>query len=235
MSAPLHERIRRDLERRILSGKLAPGARLPTEQDFMADYGCARMTVNKALSALVAAGLIVRRKRAGSFVARPETHSMLLDIPDLERDVRGRGESYEFRISKRAVRKARGASDRALAGEGRIIELAGVHIADGQAFAVEHRLINLSSAPGAETFDWEKQSPGAWLLDNVPWTEAESRVMAINADSETAQALDIPINEACMVIERRTWRGRERITTVRQVFAPGSIDLVARFGPRPTL
>jgi len=35
----------------------------------MAQYGCARATVNKAVSALAAAGLIERHRRAGSFVA----------------------------------------------------------------------------------------------------------------------------------------------------------------------
>jgi GntR family histidine utilization transcriptional repressor len=156
---------------------------------------------------------------------------MLLDIPDLERDVRSRNELYRFEISRRAVRKARSEVERALAGQGRVIEVVGVHFADDRPFAIEHRLINLASAQEAEGVDWTEQSPGAWLLDNVPWTEAESRVTAVKADDDTAHLLDIPPNEACIVIERRTWRGRERITNVRQVFAPGAIDLVARFGP----
>ena len=93
MKQPLHEKIRADFEARILAGTLAPGDRLPTEQELMQAHGCSRMTVNKALSALSSAGLVSRRKRAGSFVAQPRVHSMVLDIPDLEQEVVGRGQA----------------------------------------------------------------------------------------------------------------------------------------------
>ena len=48
----LDRRIRSDLEQRIRSGDWAPGQRIPTELDLMADYGCSRMTVSKAIAAL---------------------------------------------------------------------------------------------------------------------------------------------------------------------------------------
>jgi cytochrome c-type biogenesis protein CcmF len=57
----LHQRIRADIQERILSGAWPPGHRVPAEHELMAEYGCSRMTVNKALSALAAAGLIDRR------------------------------------------------------------------------------------------------------------------------------------------------------------------------------
>ncbi|WNO54209.1 UTRA domain-containing protein [Stakelama saccharophila] len=231
MTAPLHERIRRDVEARILSGALGPGDRLPTEQALMADYGCARMTVSKALGALAAAGLIERRKRAGSFVARPETHSMMLDIPDLEGEVRGRGEAYAFHVTHRTVRRPRTAAERALGGQGELLVVEGIHRADDRPFAVEYRSISLNAVPEARTRDWAAPSPGAWLLAHVPWTEAESRVTAISADAKLADKLDVEPRAACLALDRRTWRGADGITSVRQIFAPGAIDLVARFGP----
>ncbi|MFY8153816.1 MAG: GntR family transcriptional regulator, partial [Hyphomicrobiales bacterium] len=56
----LHQRIRGDIEGRIMSGDLKPGDRIPFEHELSAHYGCSRMTVNKVLSALVDAGLIER-------------------------------------------------------------------------------------------------------------------------------------------------------------------------------
>ncbi|MCF3948855.1 GntR family transcriptional regulator, partial [Acidiphilium iwatense] len=79
---PLHQRIIADLEAKILSGEWPPGYRIPFEHQLVAHYGCARMTVNKAISTLTAAGLIVRRRRAGSFVASPPVQSAVLQIPD---------------------------------------------------------------------------------------------------------------------------------------------------------
>lgn len=230
MTTVLHERIRRDFEQRILSGKLAPGSRLPTEQDLMDRYGCARMTVSKAMTALVAAGLVERRKRAGSFVARPKTHSMMMDIPDLEGDVRARGETYRFEVIEARVRSARNGAERDLAGAGKLAAIRGVHFAAARPFAIEHRMINLSAIPSAETVDWSVQSPGAWLLAHVPWTEAESRVNAISIVAEEARLLDLEAGEACLLLERRTWRRGETVTSVRQLFAPGAIEFVARFG-----
>ncbi|THC05283.1 GntR family transcriptional regulator, partial [Salmonella enterica] len=54
----LERRIRLDLEAKIRSGAWRPGDRVPTEAELMAVYGCARMTVSKALSALAEAGLV---------------------------------------------------------------------------------------------------------------------------------------------------------------------------------
>ena len=77
----LHARIRAEVEARILSGAWKPGTRIPTETVLMAHYGCARMTVNKAMASLAAEGLILRNRRAGTVVARPRIHSAILNIP----------------------------------------------------------------------------------------------------------------------------------------------------------
>mgnify|MGYP003695062823 FL=1 len=86
-SATLNQRIRSDLESRILSGEWAPGFRIPYEHELMEQYGCSRMTVNKVLTALAESGMIERRRRAGSFVARqpPHLEQVALEIPEIGR------------------------------------------------------------------------------------------------------------------------------------------------------
>lgn len=229
---PLHERIGKDIESLILSGELSPGDRIPFEHELMELYGCARMTVSKALSALNAAGLIDRRKRAGSFVSRPKMHAMILEIPDLEVEIEGRGEVYEYRQLTRTVRPAAEMNEEevGLAGGGMLLDISGLHIANGIAFALEDRLISLNAVPDAIQSDIAGMAPGAWLLRHVPWTEAENRIAAINADHRTAKLLQMAQRDACLVVERRTWRGDERITFVRQMFVAGTYDLTARFG-----
>jgi GntR family histidine utilization transcriptional repressor len=80
---------------------------VPSELELMAQFGCSRMTVNKAMSALAKEGLVVRRRRAGSFVARPRVHSTVLDIPDIQAQIGARGEAYRFDLLDRRTRKAR--------------------------------------------------------------------------------------------------------------------------------
>lgn len=230
MSAPLHQRIRAEIEAKILAGTLAPGDRLPTEHELMAAHGCARMTVNKALSALVAAGLVERRKRAGSFVARPRLHAMVLDVPDLRQEVERRGQAYAFALLDRRIERGRAKEpgERDL-GPGRILALAGLHFADGRELAVEQRRISLAAVPEAEAAAFEHEAPGAWLLRTVPWTEAETRIAAVAADLRSAARLHLAPGAPLLQIERRTWRGADRITWVRQCFRADAYDLFARF------
>ncbi len=232
----LHERIRGDLEREILSGERRPGDRIPVEHALMAQYGCSRMTVHKALAALATAGFIERRKRAGSFVARPRVHSMVLDIPDLAVEVAHRGQHYAFRLESHAIRPAQ--PDDLVAVEmargDDLLHVSGTHLADGVPLAIEDRLIALVAVPDARGVDFATVSPGAWLLDHVAWTEAESRIVAVAADAVSARRLGVPVGTACLAIERRTWRGGDPITFVRQSFVGASYDLSARFGPAAT-
>jgi GntR family histidine utilization transcriptional repressor len=233
VTGPLHQRIRSDIEARIRSGEWAPGHRAPTEAELMGQYGCSRMTVNKAMIALVEAGLIVRRKRAGSFVARPRVHAPVLNIPDIQSEIVARGEAYAFRLLARTVRAADRDSPEEveLAAGGKLLALEGVHDAGGRPFALERRLVSLKAAPDMEAADFTRVPPGAWLLEHVAWTEAESRISAVNADADDARLLALDEGAACLVVDRRTWREGQHVTRVRQVFLGEAYDLVARFGP----
>ena len=228
-TSSLHEKIRKTIEDKILTGAWAPGYRIPFERDLMSQYDCARMTVNRALASLVDAGLIVRRRRVGSFVAQPHIRSVVLDIPDIKADVVARGGSYGLRLLSRKVRKATRADEKALAGQGSVVVLRCLHLANGQPFALEDRIINLKAVPAAAAADFSVDPPGTWLLVHVPWTEAEHRITAINADAPTSEILEVPEGEACLMLERRTWRGKANVTAVRQVFVGATYDLIARF------
>ncbi len=227
---PLHERIRRMIEGRIMSGEWRPGHRIPYEHELMADFGCSRMTVNKALRALVQAGLVERRRRAGSFVAAPRFHRAALEIPDIRDEVASQGRHYRCELLARSTRQATGADSALLAdARGPLLAIECRHLADGRPYAIEHRLINLTAVPAAADADFAAEPPGSWLLAHVPWTEAEHRITAINADNATAAALAIEAGRACVSLERWTWRGDDRITYARQVYPGDSYGLVARF------
>lgn len=225
----LYQTIRKDIEGKILSGAWAPGHRIPFEKDLMTQYDCARMTVNKAIASLVDAGLIVRRRRVGSFVAQPHIQSVVLDIPDIKADIIARGRTYDLKLISQKIRKAETEDERTLAGNGKIIALRCLHYANGRPFALEDRIINLKAVPAAEAADFSIEPPGSWLLAHVPWTEAEHRITAINADARVARALDIKAQAACLALDRRTWRNKTNITLVRQIFPGNDYDLIARF------
>jgi len=229
----LHDRIRRDIEKRILAGEWRPGHRIPYEHELMADYGCARMTVNRAVSALVQAGLIERRKRAGSFVAAPRFDRAALAIPDIRSEVTARGQRYGLELLRSEVRAASGEEAVLLSGAtARVLALECRHMADGVPHALETRLINLAVVPEAAGADFAAHPPGSWLLEHVPWTEAEHRITAVSADAKAAAALGLAPGTACLALERRTWRGPAGVTWARQLFPGEAGGLVAHFKAR---
>ena len=229
----LYQRIRSDLEAKITSGDWPPGHRVPFEHELMETYSCSRMTVNKVISALAEAGLVVRRRRAGSFVSRPRVQSAILQIPDLKGEVEKRGEHYEYRLLdlRKRVASARDKIRLAVGAGAQVLAVRCLHEAEGQPFAIEDRLINLQAVPDALREDFSTTPPNTWLVGHVPWTEAEHRITACNADKDLAKDLKIDEGAACLVIERRTWRNGEPITAVR-ITHPGHLyDLIARFTP----
>ncbi|GGH08659.1 UTRA domain-containing protein [Silvibacterium dinghuense] len=230
--ASISETIRSELESRILSGALSPGARIPVERELMEEYGCSRMTVNKAISSLVAAGLIERRKKAGSFVSRPIMHPTMLAIPDVQTDAVAKGQYYSFRLLRREVRTARKRNgiEAALGQNGQLLALSGIHIVDHQPLVTEERIISLASVPEIEDVDFTKVSPGTWLLQHIPWTQSETRLSSTAASMTEAPLLDIPFGAACFVVERKTWRETLPITYVRQVYNGSAFSLTGHFG-----
>lgn len=63
-----HQHIRDTLERRIATGDFLPGDRLPTDAELVREFSASRPTVAKAVSELERAGLVRRRRGAGTFV-----------------------------------------------------------------------------------------------------------------------------------------------------------------------
>ena len=229
----LHRRIIADIEARILSGEWPPGRRIPFEHELTAQYGCARMTVSKALTQLAGAGLIERRRKAGTFVTQPHSQSAVLEIPDVKTEVAALGLPYRFAIVARSKRRATRA-DRArfaVAADTWILALTCRHDAAQRPFCLEDRLINLSAAPDAADESFAELSPGAWLVRRVPWTRAEHRISAAAARGKAAIALNVAEGTPCLVVERRTWSGEAPVTQVRVTYPGEAHELVARFTP----
>lgn len=65
----LTEEVVTRISREIRSGRLAPGARLPTEQELMSAMGVSRTVVREAVAALRSEGLVTTRQGSGAFVA----------------------------------------------------------------------------------------------------------------------------------------------------------------------
>jgi len=66
---PLYLQIKALLERSLDAGEWGPGAAIPSEGDLARRFGASQGTVRKAIGALAAENLVVRRQGKGTFVA----------------------------------------------------------------------------------------------------------------------------------------------------------------------
>ncbi|GGE04175.1 histidine utilization repressor [Aureimonas endophytica] len=229
----LHQRILGDIESRIVSGAWPPGHRLPFEVDLATQYGCSRMTVNKVMTQLAKSGLIERRRKSGSFVTQPQAQSAVLEINDIEAEVRSLNLAYGFRLTERVLRKA-GEEDLRLIDVppgAPLLVLSCVHMGGPRPFCREERLISLATVPEADRADFSATPPGQWLIGQVPWSAAEHRIRAVNASADMAATLAIAKGTACLVVERRTWSGQGAVTHVCLTYPGDSHTLMARFTP----
>lgn len=224
------ERIGGEIEARIASGEWQPGHRIPFEHELVTHYGCARATVGKALTALVRAGLLERRRKAGTFVAYPHVHSAVLDIPDIGKAIAERTGSYRFELLTSNIRLDDRTSDHFATGTS-LRHITGIHHGRDGPFAFENRLISLASVPEAADADFTTIAPSTWLIQSVPWTQARHRISAVGSSGEVSTHLSIPRHTPCLLVERWTWRTREPVTYVCQTFRGDRFDLVATFTP----
>ncbi|MFI7498539.1 GntR family transcriptional regulator [Streptomyces sp. NPDC049687] len=105
MTVPLYVQIRRELEAKIRAGGLPPGARLPTEKDLSTQYGVSRATAQRVLNDLAEAGLAIRRRRHGTFVADVTRQINLLNFVTPAAAAKGVPGRHEV-VSARIVRAA---------------------------------------------------------------------------------------------------------------------------------
>lgn len=87
------------LAEEIVSGKLAPSSRLPTEQEMIATFGVSRTVVREAIAALRAEGLVVSRQGAGIFVTADMTRRPFRLDPDSLKTLQGVIDLMELRMS----------------------------------------------------------------------------------------------------------------------------------------
>ncbi|MAY87689.1 MAG: GntR family transcriptional regulator [Pseudooceanicola sp.] len=215
--------IKSDLLERIAAGEWAADGIVPGEVELAAEYGCARATVNRALRDLAEDGVVERKRRAGTRILAQPVRKARFDIPISRTEIEATGARYRYALVDRAIveapdwLRARLALDRGA----HVLHLTCMHYGDGAPFQFEDRWINLSALPKAESQNFEAQGPNEWLVETVPYSDAEIAFSAIGASPDVAEHLSCDPNTPLFRIERTTWWQDVAITHVALMFRPG--------------
>lgn len=132
---PLHATLRVHLESEIARGRLAPGARLPSESELVRAHGVSRITVRRALADLARAGLVTSSQGKGSFVALAPVALDLSGLKGLGESLSGAGRTVTTRVLslKRVPAIQAVAADLQLARRAAVVELRTLRFLDDEA------------------------------------------------------------------------------------------------------
>lgn len=212
-----------ELLRRINDKEWRPGSMLPNETDLAEEFGCARTTVNRAMRELADAGILDRKRKAGTRVALHPTSRVVLDIPIIRLEVEQRGSEWRYGLIESNVCQAPLAvtSRLGLTHGTEMLHVTSLHFADNHPFLHEDRWINLEVLPQMRDVDLSSMSANEWLIQNAPYTAGDISFSAQNVSPELAGLLEASDGAAIFVVDRITWNKGDPITSVRLSYAPG--------------
>lgn len=233
---PRYQQLKDLIITRISSGELGPNDRVPSENELVESMSVSRMTANRALRELTDEGYVERIAGRGTFVSDFRSRSHVLEVHNIADEIQRRGRRHSCDVIRISRQHARGEVARALhVDQGvDVFHLLLVHHEDGTPIQVEDRHILAEFAPGCAEQDFHIVTPSAYLTAISPLQEAEQIVRAQMPDAAMRTRLQIPDNEPCLVVVRRTWSHGRPVTFAR-LHHPGSCyELAGHYVPPGT-
>ncbi|MDF3836773.1 histidine utilization repressor [Cupriavidus basilensis] len=232
--AALYQQVKEYIARHIQSRAWQPGDRVPSEQELVTRFGVSRMTVNRALRELAEQGRVVRVAGVGTFVAEHKPQSTLLNVVNLQDEIRMRGHDYacDVIVVERVAASIEVAAALDLHTGESVFHSVCVHREDGVPVQLEDRYVNPRAAPDFINQDFaaaDGMKPGEYLLRHVPYDQIEHVVDAISATPEQATRLEMPAGQPCLLLTRRTWTSGTPVTFVRCLHPGNRYRLGSRF------
>lgn len=232
-SEPLYRKIKNHILGRIDSGEWMASMRVPSENELVREFSVSRMTTNRALRELTDEGYLIRIAGVGTFVAELKAKSNPLEIHNIADEIRDRHHEYsaEVLICEPVKANEKIAAIMNIDVGDELIHSQIIHKEQGIPIQLEDRLVNEKIVPGYGAQDFTKHTPYEYLIKMAPLQKVEHVVKAIIATGSISSILDMADNEACLLIERRTW-AKEQVASTAKLYHPGSrYELSGLFKP----
>ncbi|WP_366653503.1 GntR family transcriptional regulator [Fodinicurvata sp. EGI_FJ10296] len=235
---PLYLRLQSAIARAIGDGRLLPDDALPAERDIARDIGVSRVTVRKAIQALVRDGTLRRRHGSGTFVARTRerVQQPLSRLTSFTEDMISRGLVPTARWLERSVTHAapEEAMTLGLSPEDRVARLYRLRLANGEPMAIERAVIPARLLPDPETVSASLYE--ALDRNGARPVRALQRLSAEALDAADADLLGAPDGAAALAIVRISYDGDGRtVEFTRSIYRGDTYDFVAELNLVPNV
>jgi GntR family transcriptional regulator len=212
---PKYFSISQDILRLIRAGKLAPGMRIPSENEIIEKYGVSNTTARKALQELTANRWVVKIKGKGTFVHGKDVVRSVDRILSFTRNMTEAGIKPSTKVLHTSVLK-KGYSaminGRRYSMDGPVFKLHRLRFGDDVPLMLEVRYISLDLCPGID-----KLSLSGSLYDiyhekyGHELSEIHQMLGTQTIESEAATFLDTHGHVCGFVVDGVTFCGREII------------------------
>ena len=205
--APLYQRVKQFVLERIHSHQWKPGDRVLSENELVKVLGVSRMTVNRALRELTDEGYLERIAGVGTFVAQSRLQGHPLEVLNIADEIASRNHRHRARLICALEEPV--APDRAVPLGVRpgttVFHSVILHYENDVPIQLEDRYVNPPAAPDYLSVDFESTTPSEYLMEVAPLKKVEHTVRAVMPTDEVRRHLEMPRNEPCLLLVRRTW------------------------------
>ncbi|SER37115.1 GntR family transcriptional regulator [Microlunatus flavus] len=209
---PLYHQVKQLLLAQVRAEDLAPGTRVPGDNELCRSLGVSRSVVRQALAELEVEGVVERVKGRGTYVARPRTTEHLVArLTGLHEEMAARGAVVTSVVRRQEVVPA----DDHVATALQVVVGAPVLVLErlrhvgGEPWVLTTTHLPTELAPDLETEDFTEQSLYAVLEGRLGLrlTHGRRSVEAVAATEETARLLAVRKGEPLLQLRSTTWAG----------------------------
>lgn len=207
---PAHSRIAVWLERLIVTGRLAPGDKLPPEVEIAGALGVSRMTLRQALAAIEAKGLI-RRSRGrfgGNFVETPRLEFDHIGLPGFTEQLRRLDMPAGARVIRARTRPPSANVRHALRlkSGAQVHEIIRLRSANNAPVLLEETYLPAARFPSLLSADLTS-SVYALMAEgfDTPLFSADEHIEATSADESSAGLLGVAIGDPLLLVTRTAY------------------------------
>ena len=227
---PLYRQLQERIRKSVAEGRLKPNEALPPERDIATGIGVSRVTVRKAIQALVGEGVIRQRHGSGNFVAEAATRVQmgLSHLKSFTEDMQSRGSATSSRWLERTLSTV--SPDEAMQlrlspGEP-VARFNRLRLANAMPMAIERAVIPASILPDPEMVDASLYA-AMEAVGHRP-VRALQRMTAANLGTRDAALLGLEPGAAALSILRLCFdAGGDAVELTRSLYRGDAYDFVA--------
>jgi GntR family transcriptional regulator len=224
---PLYQQLQHALRRAIDEGLLTAASALPAERQLASALGISRITVRKAIDALVEEGLLVRRAGAGNFInTRIEQNFARLTSFSEDMRARGRVPASEWLKRSEGVVTPEEALRLRLSPGTPVYRFHRIRYADDVPMCLEYATIAAFALPSSAAVG-ESMYEALEAAGQRP-VRALQRLSALLLNAEQARLLQMREGDAGLCVERLGFvRDGRAVEFCRSYFRGDMVDFVA--------